>query len=208
MEKKILEALKAKFEGVSESILGRVAKKLSQKVKAEDEVETAVDGVTFASLLESYGDSRATEAAASAISGYEKKHNLKDGKAIEGKKDEDKPDNDDIPAWAKALVESNKSLSDKLAAIEGKKKSESRRAQIDSLVKDLTAAQKKAYARMSVDNCSDEEFAQMVNDVKGEVAELAAENKRSGSVFGRPLTGSGSDGKASKEEVAAVVDKM
>ena len=61
MKGKILDALKAKFTGVSDTILDRVAEKLAKTVTTEEEVKTAVDGVTFQQVLESYGDSRATE---------------------------------------------------------------------------------------------------------------------------------------------------
>lgn len=80
MKKEILEALKAKFEGVSEAILNRIADKLAKTVTKQEDVATAVEGVTFQQVLESYGDSRATEAQQTAVTNYEKKHGLKDGK--------------------------------------------------------------------------------------------------------------------------------
>ena len=79
MYKEILEALKKKFPGVSDTILGKTAKKLSETVKTADEVDTAVEGVTFQTLLESYGDTRATEATKTAVANYEKKYGLKEG---------------------------------------------------------------------------------------------------------------------------------
>ena len=66
MKKKILEALKTKFEGVSETILDRIATKLAKTASTEDQVATAVEGVTLQQVLESYGDSRATEAQQTA----------------------------------------------------------------------------------------------------------------------------------------------
>ncbi len=61
MRKEILEALTTKFAGVSATILGRIADKLAKTVTTAEQVKTAVDGVTFQQVLESYGDSRATE---------------------------------------------------------------------------------------------------------------------------------------------------
>ena len=82
MKAKVLAALKPKFEGVQDAILGRVADKLvsSGKVAKEEDVATAVAGVTFQSILVNYGDSRADEAEKTAVRNYEKKHNLTDGK--------------------------------------------------------------------------------------------------------------------------------
>ena len=81
-KEQLLEALKAKFEGVDASILNRVAGKLAKTVTSEEQVATAVEGVTFQQVLESYGDSRATEATQTAVSNYEKRHGLKDGKQV------------------------------------------------------------------------------------------------------------------------------
>ena len=82
MKKIILEKLKAKFEGVSDSILDRIAEKLAKTVKNEEEATTAVEGVTLQQLFDSYGDSRATEAQRTAVSNYEKKYGLKDGAKV------------------------------------------------------------------------------------------------------------------------------
>jgi len=83
MKQQILEALTARFEGVDEKILSRIAEKLSKTVTAQDDVATAVAGVTFQQVLEAYGDSRATEAAKTSVSNYEKKYGLRNGEKIE-----------------------------------------------------------------------------------------------------------------------------
>ena len=67
MRKEILDALKAKFTGVSDAILGRIADKLAKTATTAEQVATAVEGVTFQQVLESYGDSRATEAQQTAV---------------------------------------------------------------------------------------------------------------------------------------------
>lgn len=83
MKQLILNALKAKFTGVSDSILDRVAAKLAQTVTSADQVQTAVDGVTLQQVLESYGDSRATQAQQTAVHNYEQKYGLKDGVKVD-----------------------------------------------------------------------------------------------------------------------------
>ena len=66
MKKEILEALTTKFPGVSVSILDRIATKLAETVTTAEQVKTAVEGVTIQQVIESYGDSRATEASNTA----------------------------------------------------------------------------------------------------------------------------------------------
>ena len=90
-------------------------------------------------MLTSYGDFRAGDARITAVANYEKKHNLKDGKPIkepEEKKDEKKDDKkDEVPAWAQALIDSNKSLSEKLTAYETEKAQAQRNSQISAVAK-------------------------------------------------------------------------
>lgn len=83
MFEKILSGLKTKFPGVDSKILERIAKKKAETTTTEDEVKTVVDGVTFQSIIDSEGDRRANEAQSSAVSNYEKKYKLKDGKPSE-----------------------------------------------------------------------------------------------------------------------------
>lgn len=212
MKKKILDALKAKFEGVSESILDRVATSLAKKVTSEDDVETIVGGVTFQQVLESYADSRSTEAANSAVANYEKKHNLKDGKPAEagGPKPDPKKDDDDTPAWAKALIEQNDRLQKEVNAMKSGKVVESRRAQMDEVLKGLSASQKKAYARMNLESGTDEEFANVLEEIKGEVAAIQKETKTKGAAFGAPFNGESGPvkGEPSKEDVDAIVNSF
>ena len=53
MYQQILDALKKKFTGVNDKILERMAKKLAKTTKTEDEVQPAVDGVTFQQIIDS-----------------------------------------------------------------------------------------------------------------------------------------------------------
>ena len=85
MKQKILEALKAKFPGVNANVLNRIADKLAKTVTTDEQVTTAVAGVTkeFIEIIESYGDSRATEAQQTAVQTYETKYGLKDGQKVD-----------------------------------------------------------------------------------------------------------------------------
>ncbi len=68
MKDRILAALKAKFSGVSADILDRIAVMLAKTVTTEEQVATAVEGVTeeLINVIEGYGDSRATGAQKTA----------------------------------------------------------------------------------------------------------------------------------------------
>lgn len=98
MKKEILEALKAKFQGVSDSILGRIAVRLAGEVLTVEQAAAAVERVTIQQVLESYGDSRATEAQQTAVANYEKKHGLRKGRKVDGGAPKTEPDKETSPA--------------------------------------------------------------------------------------------------------------
>lgn len=216
MKKIILEKLKAKFEGVSDSILDRIAEKLAKTVKNEEEATTAVEGVTLQQLFDSYGDSRATEAQRTAVSNYEKKYGLKDGAKVtsggapDSSEDETGNEGDkDTPAWAKAIINSVKTLSNDVAAMKGEKVTVSRRQQIDEIIKELPDHLRKPYSYINLTSLSEEEFESLKDGIKGDVANVEKEDKQNNAVFGKPPGKTSTNVKeASDKEVDAVVDMM
>ena len=132
--------MKAKFQGVNESILGRIADKLGKTITNAEQITTAIEGVTFQQVLESYGDSRATEAQQTAVRNYETKYGLKDGAKIDQQKPkEDKQD--DVPAWAQSILDANKQLSEEKQEILN---------ELIFRIQAVQAAEEKKYVLMNV----------------------------------------------------------
>lgn len=219
MYQEILNALKTKFNGVSETILDRVAKKLASTVKTAEEVQTAVDGVTFQQVLESYGDSRATDATKTAVANYERKHGLKDGekvKTTETTTEQDTPaeTDEDTPKWAKALVSTVKALSETVATMQGAELTKSRKQRLDEIIAPLSELQRKGYERISLKDLKDDEFDSLLTEIQGEVGEVIKAQGVKGAVFGKPTVAGSTVNQqthtqqASKEEVDAVMSHM
>ena len=204
MKKELLAALKAKFEGVNESILSRIADKLAKTTTKEEDVATAVSGVTIQQIIEGYGDSRATEAQQSAVRNYEEKYGLKDGEKLQEPKP--KPQEETMPEWAKQLVKENKTLSERLGRMDGERITAERKQKLSAVFKKLPENLRKPYERMSVDKLSDEEFTNLVGEITAEVDEIASSVKSKGAVFGRPAAHQGTDNsqELSKEEQEAI----
>ena len=135
----ILAGLQQRFSGVDTATLTRIATKKAEGITDETKVTSIVEGISFQDVMQNYGDFRAGQAQTSAVSNYEKKHGLKDGKPIENpeeKKDEKKDDKkDEVPAWAQVLIDSNKTLSEKLSAYESEKAQAQRNSQISAVAK-------------------------------------------------------------------------
>nr|DAR31085.1 MAG TPA: hypothetical protein [Caudoviricetes sp.] len=204
MKKELLAALKAKFEGVNENILSRIADKLAKTTTKEEDVATAVSGVTIQQIIEGYGDSRATEAQQSAVRNYEEKYGLKDGERVQEPKP--KPQEETMPEWAKQLVKENKTLSERLGRMDGERITAERKQKLSAVFKKLPENLRKPYERMSVDKLSDEEFTTLVGEITAEVEEIASSVKSKGAVFGRPAAHQGGDNsqELSKEEQEAI----
>ena len=193
MKKKILEALKAKFEGVSETILDRIATKLAKTASTEDQVATAVEGVTLQQVIESYGDSRATEAQQTAVRNYEAKYNLKDGKPekIDGGepnkgKATEASGAENTPAWVKALT-------DRLDRLEASRTAENRKQQLGKVIDRLPENLRKAYERLPLDGYTDEQFSTVLSEITTEVQGIAGETAAKGGVFGKPSVANGNN---------------
>ena len=193
MKKKILEALKTKFEGVSETILDRIATKLAKTASTEDQVATAVEGVTLQQVIESYGDSRATEAQQTAVRNYEAKYNLKDGKPekIDGGepnkgKATEASGAENTPAWVKALT-------DRLDRLEASRTAENRKQQLGKVIDRLPENLRKAYERLPLDGYTDEQFSTVLSEITTEVQGIAGETAAKGGVFGKPSVANGNN---------------
>lgn len=200
MKKKIIELLATKFEGVSENILSRIADKLSKTIASEDDLEDAVNKVTFQSVIESYADSRVTEAQKTAVENFKKKHNIDDDATPTPKQQpqeptQPKPSADDMPEWAKVLVESNKALSEKIAAMESEKVGNSRKAKLQDAVKGLPEAIANRYAKdfARLQFKDDADFDEWLNEVTPEMAAVAKD-------FAKPRFNAPKGGGATKIE--------
>ena len=224
LRKFILDALRKKFEGVDEKVLNRVARAAAKTVKTEEEATQFVEEQTIQQVIDSYTDSRVNEASENAVKNYEKKFGLKDGKkAGEGDDDTDDPGagdkgksdddankggkgegdkggkGDEMPAWAKAMIEGQKAINDRLDKIETGKTTDTRKSKLADILKDapdkVKARYEKAFARMSFKD--DEDFEDWLeNDVTPDVEESSTSEEQGKAKVGGPKGGS----KGGKEE--------
>ena len=170
----ILAGLKTKFQGVEDATLQRMASKKAEGVTDESKVNSIVEGISFQDVLTSYGDYRADGAQKTAVSNYEKKHNIKDGKPIEEPKPQDPlptptpqvAPTEQVPAWAQSLIDSNKTLSEKLAAMDAKTKADERNQQIAAVAKSFGIPE---YVYKGKQIADDVDLNQYFTDVKQEM---------------------------------------
>ena len=219
----ILNALKAKFQGVSDNVLSRIANKLAKTVTSQEQVATSVEGVTLQQVIDSYADHRATEATQTAVQNYESKYGLKDGAKVNitgtqqgSQQTGGQPTQHqaggagETPEWAKQLLEQNKALTDRLAKIEGQRTTDNRKQQLQTIVAKLPEKLRKPYERITVDSLTDEQFNTLVTEVTTEVDGIANDINSKGAVFGRPTAsqGGGNQGnELTKEQQEAIAHR-
>lgn len=216
MKKQILEALKTKYKnlGFGEKAFDGVAAYIEPSVKEDADIETAIAGVE--GLLKAFQgevDKLRTEKTAAEKAAADLVAKVKElGGAPAQTEPETNVEDKDTPAWAKALIESNKTLSAKLAALEGDKVSTTRKQKLDAIIGKLPENLRKSYARTPVKDLSDEDFETLTTEISAEVEELVKDNTAKGAVFGRPV-GGGQQSKATAkeatdEEANSVVDRF
>ena len=210
MNNKILEQLKTKFSGVEETILKPLADKLA-KGATEENLQTIIEGVTFAKILESYGDRRATEASATAVKNYETKHNLKDGKVIEKKKEEElKPTDvqpqkkEDMPEWAKQLIEANQTLQNQVKAMQVGKITDTRKSEVAEIIKGLPEQLQKSYARIDLASMDEEAYSNFKQEITTEVKEICESWTQRGGIVTPPMGGQGKGEELTKAQIEAI----
>lgn len=213
----ILDSLKTKFEGIDEKVLSRIAGIAVKTVKSEEEAKSYVEELTLQQVIDSYSDSRATDAQEKAIKSYEEKHGLKEGKKADsaeepgseggeaGKggatgKDGEGKDAEKVPDWAKALIQSNNALKEELSVLKAGKVADTRKATLDALLKDAPEKTRntfmKNFNRMQFKD--DADFEEWVEEITPDVEEATTSQAASDGVVGRPKSGAstGKEGQA------------
>ena len=217
MKEQILEALRSKFPGRSAVILGRIADKLAKTATTPEQVTTAVEGVTpeLIEVIESYGDSRATEASTTAVTNYEAKYGLREGKptttpAPTGEGNDNAPKgqaDESVPAWATSLVERVTALQNELNRRDAERTTTGRRQALEAIYGHLPEPLRKGYERIPLDTLSDDEFTKLTADVTAEVVEIGQAFAAKGAVFSTPSAhhgGAGTQKELTKEQIEEI----
>lgn len=209
MKEKIKARLKAKFSGVnlSQTRMNAIADKLSKRLteeSEESEIDEALDDLneiySFSDIAKSDDRARTEEA--------KKKANPSEPKKEDPKTEE----NEDVPAWAKTLIDQNKAQAKRLEALESGKTLDSRKSKLEEKLKDAPEKLKESYLKkfQRMNFKDDEDFDGYLSEVEEEVKEFEQEDSNSGlRGFGPSKSGTGKGNKAaSEEEVKSVVDEI
>lgn len=145
MFEKILAELKTKYKdlGLSETILKAKAKQLAKAVNTEDEIENAVAGVEDdLAIFQSFADQNRTLAKKLEELGKGKVEDPAPEKPIQ----ELPAPTGEVPEWAKAIIESNKALTENLTKLQQKEAQQTNAQKLQSKLDELKVS--KSYLEL------------------------------------------------------------
>lgn len=190
MKEKILALLLAKFAGVRKDGLAQLSRTLEMQATTEAEAQALIDKLSVEKVTDFVKEWRAEvdKEVTTGVTSHEKK--LKDKfNFVEKTTDPNPPtpptdpkEKDEVPAWAKKLIEDNNQLKTKLASFESGKTGESRRKILtdklsNELYKDIPQKTKdrilKDFDRMSFQK--DEDFESYLTETETDIAAINQE---------------------------------
>jgi hypothetical protein len=209
MKNIILALLIAKFAGVRKDGLAQLAGALATQATTDEEANALVEKFTPDQVNDFVKDFRKDVDKEVSTSTKTFESTLKEKFDLVEKKGDPKPDPtnptdpNQMPAWAKALIDQNKALADKIGGFEGQKTKESRLQTLEGKLKDVPEtfkAQKlKDFGRMNFD--TDDSFNEYLTEFETDITALNQELADKGlSGHGKPIMGG-----TNKEGVSAGV---
>lgn len=217
----VLNALKPKVKafGFNKNELKGVAAKIANNLEldenaTEDDINEAIDNAidTVLPYLE-LGQKQASR----VINDYKKRAEKPLEDEEEEEEEEPKPQkkaktekNEEVPAWAQAMLKTMEALSGEVSNMKGEKLTNSRKSRLDELLKDTGSYGQrtlKNFAKMKFEN--DEEFEEFFDEVEADLKVYNQEraNDGLGKLGKTPLVGGGSkDEVLSDDEVKALAN--
>lgn len=215
-QRAVLSLLKPKVKafGFSRNVLKSIAAEIADKLEIEEDasdedvnakIEEAVNAVLpFLPMIQSQANSQFDEWKKAQTQNDDEEDDDNDddsSKSSKSTKTRQKKSDDLVPAWAKALIDSNTALKNELAAIKGEKVTDSRRSKLEKLLKDtgtFGTRTLKSFGRMKFE--SDDEFDEFFSEVEEDLKSLNQERANAGlEKLGAPATGGSMKGDVNKE---------
>ena len=216
-KEEIIAALQAKFGGIPSDTISGIAEKLAKTADpSATDVNTLIEGITFADIVKSYGDSRAQSAAQTAVRNYERKFQLKDGAPItpntppqtpadttphnnpnpntissqqpQQPAAQQQPQQDIAALIAQAVAQAVSPLQDQLNQYKGQQLQTARKSRYEAAIKPLPEGIRKQYLA-SFDRMSfadDEDFEQYMTQFTQETKAIADDIAKRATVMTPP----------------------
>lgn len=202
MNKIILEALTAKFEGVNAEILTRVAEKLATKATTEEEAKALAEGVSFQDLLDRYADYRVQQASSKQPKPAPQEPKPNDPKPAPQEPKQPNEPSDVLPEWAKDLKA-------ELESYKAQEANAKRLGKLKDILKELPESLRGRYERdfSRLTFKDDEDFTQWVEELTPDVSSILEDYKKMGGSVTNPKGGGGNQEPTISAELQKKIDE-
>lgn len=203
MKEKLLALLVAKFAGVPKATLERIAEKKAGSVTDEAQLQSIADGIDYGQIVQSEVDSKVTEANKLAVSNYEKKHNLKEGKPVENPGQN--PDPNDIKTIvANAIKDAVAPLQNELLQFKQKETQNTYLGKVKTSLSEKKIPES-FWSKRALNVESDEQLTAVVAEIETDWTTFRQEQINAGVMIDKPASGSGpaADGESLAKQIEA-----
>lgn len=178
MKEELLALLIAKFKGVSEATLERIATKKAGFVTDKTQLQSVCDGIDFAQVVQSEVDSKITDSNKKAVQNYEATHKLKDGKPTTeppapgtpapGTPPAPDPNEPEwFKAWKKQQEDTTSALKAKLEGYEKKETQSSLFAKVKAKLVEKNVPES-YFAKRGINIESEDQIENIVTEIEGD----------------------------------------
>ena len=215
MVDKLLQSLKTKYAhlGLEENILKAIATRLANAVKEESEIENAVKGVEEeVKLLQSVADKGRTSLTKAEEARKKLEKELEEERAKSNPKPQNPPTSehkpDEVPEWAKSLVEAVKKQNETIAAFQEEKQQQSAKERFINQLKTQGVSEPFYKHHLGRTFKDDEEMNAFVNELKAdEQAFLQTQANAGLSSLSGSVLGGGKDNNGVSADVQAYINE-
>ena len=202
MNKIILEALTAKFEGVNAEILTRVADKLATKATTGEEAKALAEGVSFQDLLDRYADYRVQQASSKQPKPAPQEPKPNDPKPAPQEPKQPNEPSDVLPEWAKDLKA-------ELESYKAQEANAKRLGKLKDILKELPESLRGRYERdfSRLTFKDEEDFTQWVEELTPDVSSILEDYKKMGGSVTNPKGGGGNQEPTISAELQKKIDE-
>ena len=197
MVDKLLQSLKTKYAhlGLEESVLKAIATRLANAVKEESEIENAVKGVEEeVKLLQSVADKGRTSLTKAEEARKKLEKELEEERAKSNPNPQNPPTSepkpDEVPVWAKSLVEAVNKQNETIAAFQAEKQQQSAKERFLNQLKTQGVSEPFYKHHLGRTFKDDEEMNAFVSELKAdEQAFLQTQANAGLSYHSKPIVG-------------------
>lgn len=218
MVDKLLQSLKTKYAhlGLEESVLKAIATRLATAVKGENEIENAAQGVEEeVKLLQSVADKGRTSLTKAEEARKKLEKELEEMRAKSNPKPQNpptpstEPKPDEMPKWAKSLVDVVNKQNETIAALKAEKEQQSAKERFLNQLKTQGVSETFYKHHLGRTFKDDTEMEAFVNELKAdEQAFLQTQANAGLSSHSRPIIGGGLKENEPSAEVQALFKKQ